>query len=229
MKKIVKVLLCIGLLIVALFLGLFLWNKLNEEPLEDYDYTETFTESNFPGIQNVSISYDLCFQNGTFIIVDDDPGFLVQIHCKLTVLIPGAKATNPRVAITNSSNGHYLTISITRENQMAPCSLKPGSAEIFCVVIIDRDLCVDLDASSGFGNLNLTAENAKFDTISMKHGINCPGNTSVDIKYSVVYENINIVVSKGTYYVYIECVLICGDDDYSPEPGVGGTLIKLGC
>jgi hypothetical protein len=224
MKKIVKVLICICLLVAALFIGLVLWKVLNEETLVDYDYTKTYTETDYPGIENVTINYDLCFQNATFIVVDDNPGFLVQIHCKLTVLIPGAKAANPRVSITNSSYGKYLTISITRENLMAPCSLEPGSAEISCEVIIDRDLCVDLDASSGFGNLNLTGDHAKFDTVSLKHGINCPGNTFVNLSDSFIYEDFTIFVSVGTYDITLHNVLIVGVQDISPS-GKGTIVI----
>jgi hypothetical protein len=222
MKKIVKVPLILVLLVVGLFVGLYIWKVANEETLVDYDYTETYTAANFPDTENVSITYDLCFQNGTFIVVDT-PDFLVQIHCKLTVLIPGAKAANPRVSITNSSYNEHLTILITRENELAPCSLEPGSAEMICEVLINRSLCIDLDASSGWGNLNLTGENAQFDTIHMYHGVNCPGNTFVDISDSVVFVDFIVSVSAGTYDITLDYVTIVGT--YSVTPSDKGTIV----
>ncbi len=102
------------LLVSAIVIG-GLYVLLTAEELVDYDETVTFDEATYSSTENISIYYDVCFHNVTFNVVDD-PGFIIKVNWKLTVLVEGAKGKNTNLQVTNTSNGRYMSIQIL--NQM---------------------------------------------------------------------------------------------------------------
>jgi len=74
----------VGLLVSALVIGIA-YVLLTQTPLVDYDETVTINEATYDEAENISIYYDVCFHNATFNVVDD-PGFIIRINYKLTVL-----------------------------------------------------------------------------------------------------------------------------------------------
>ncbi|NHJ14649.1 MAG: hypothetical protein EAX95_13300 [Candidatus Thorarchaeota archaeon] len=211
------------LLATALVVG-GLYVLLTLEPLVAYDETVTINEATYPEAVNISIYYDVCFHNVTFNIVDD-PGFMIRINYKLTVLVEGATGKNTGLQVTHSGNDRYVSIQILKENPADVCALNKGDAEAYVNVTINRAYTIDIEALAGHGNINLTATNATFDTIHFYHGLNCPGNNAINITNSVVYEDLTCEVSTGHFWVRLENVDIGGT--LSCTPSDRGVLIEI--
>lgn len=211
------------LLAVALIAG-GLYAVMSQTELVEYDETVVFLEDYNPTAQNISIYYDVCFHNVSFNVVDD-PGFMIKIHYKLTVLVEGAVGKNTNLQVTNSTHGRYVTIQILKENPSDICALHAGDAEAFVNVTINRAYTLDIEASAGDGNINLTASEATFDNIYFHHGINCAGNNGIDITNSSIYEDLTCQVSTGRYWVRLDSVLVRGTISCTPEGS--GTLVVL--
>ena len=211
------------LLVSALVIGV-LYVYLSQTPLVDYDETQTIYEDTYPSASNLSIYYDVCFHNVSFNVVDD-PGFIIKINWKLTVLVEGAKGKNMNLQVTNSSYGGVVYIQILKENPGDVCALHAGDAIATVNVTINRAYTIDIEASSGWGNMNLTANNATFQRIYFHHGINCPGNNGIDIANSTIYGDLTCEVSTGYYWVRLESVNVVGDVTCTPVNR--GTLIEI--
>lgn len=209
------------LLVAALLIG-GLYVLLSQTELVDYDDTITLQEDYNPEAENISIYYDVCFHNVTFNVVDD-PGFMIRIHYKLTVLVDGAVGKNTNLQVTNSTHGRYVSIQILKENPADVCGLRAGDAEATVDVTINSAYTIDIEALAGVGNINLTASNASFDDIYFHHGINCVGNNGINITDSVVYGDITCQVSTGRYWVRLANVDVRGT--VSCTPADSGTLI----
>jgi len=209
------------LLVVAMTLGV-LYTIVSQTELVDYDETVILYDDT--GIENISIYYDVCFHNVTFNVVDD-PGFMIEINWKLTVLVDGAVGKNTELQVTHSSYDKYMNIQILKENPADVCALHAGEAEATVTVTINRAYTLDIEALAGDGNINLTASDASFDTIYFHHGINCIGNNGISITNSVVYEDLTSQVSTGNYWVRLENVDIGGT--LSCTPASSGTLIVI--
>ncbi|TFG34827.1 hypothetical protein EU527_01245 [Candidatus Thorarchaeota archaeon] len=211
------------LLVVAMIIG-GLYILLSQTELVDYDETVIISEETYPTTENISIYYDVCFHNVTFNIVDD-PGFIIKINWRLTVLVDGAKGKNTMLQCIHSSNDEYLSIQILKENPNDVCALNLGDAEAFVNVTINRAYTIDIEALAGHGNINLTATDATFQSINFHHGINCPGNNGIDITNSTVYGDLICQVSTGHFWVRLENVNVGGALTCTPESQ--GTLIVL--
>jgi len=213
----------VGLLVSAIVIG-GMYVLLTQVPLVDYDETVTIDEDDYATAENISIYYDVCFHNVTFNVVDD-PGFIIEINWKLTVLIDGAKGKNTNLQVVHSGNDRYLSIEILKENPADVCALNKGDAEATVNVTINSAYTIALEALAGHGNINLTARNATFDRIYFHHGINCPGNNGIDMINSTVYGDITCQVTTGNYWVRLENVDVMGDVECTPVNQ--GTLIEL--
>ncbi|MHA2230684.1 MAG: hypothetical protein ACXABL_15920 [Candidatus Thorarchaeota archaeon] len=211
------------LLVTAIVIG-GLYVFLTQTELVDYDHTVVIDEDTYASAENISIYYDVCFHNVTFNVVDD-PGFMIKINWKLTVLVDGAKGKNTNLQVTSSGNGRYVTIQILKENPADVCALNKGDAEAFVNVTINRAYTIDLEALAGHGNINLTASDASFDNINFHHGINCPGNNGIYLTNSTVYEDLTCQVTTGNFYVRLDNVDVRGTLSCTPESS--GTLIVL--
>ena len=211
------------LLAAALFVGLA-YVYLSQTELVDYDNTLVISEETYPSATNISIDYDVCFHNVTFNVVDD-PGFMIKINWKLTVLVEGAKGKNTNLQVTNTSYDKYVTIHIWKENPSDVCALNKGDAEAFVNVTINSAYTLDITASSGHGNINLAASDAVFQNIDFHHGINCPGNNRINITDSTVNRDLTCEVATGTFWVRLENVEIGGT--LSCTPSGSGTLIVI--
>lgn len=211
------------LLVAAVTVGV-LYVFLSQTELVDYDETVVIHEDTYPSAENISIYCDVCFHNVTFNVVDD-PGFMIKINYKLTVLVEGAMGKNTHLQVTNSSYDKYVTIQILKENPADVCALRAGDAEAFVNVTINRAYTLDIEASAGNGNINLTASNASFQNIYFHHGINCAGNNGIDITNSVVYRDLTCQVSTGHFWVWLENVTVGGT--VSCTPADRGTLIVI--
>jgi len=196
----------------------------SQTELVDYDHTETLVEADYPTTENISIYYDVCFHNVTFNVVDD-PGFIIRINWKLTVLVDGAVGKNTELQVVTSSNGRYMSIQILKENPSDVCALHAGEAEASVNVTINSAYTIDLEAVAGDGNIALTASNSTFDNVYIHHGINCAGNNTIDIKDSTIYRDLTSEVSVGTYWVRLENVVVGGT--VSCTPVERGTLIVI--
>ncbi len=213
----------IVLLVVAMSIGV-LYAIFSQTELVDYDHTETLVEADYPTTENISIYYDVCFHNVTFNVVDD-PGFIIRINWKLTVLVDGAVGKNTELQVVTSSNGRYMSIQILKENPSDVCALHAGEAEASVNVTINSAYTIDLEAVAGDGNIALTASNSTFDNVYIHHGINCAGNNTIDIKDSIIYRDLTSEVSVGTYWVRLENVVVGGT--ISCTPVERGTLIVI--
>ena len=213
----------VGLLVSAIILG-GLYVLLTQVELVDYDETVTIYEDTYSEAENISIYYDVCFHNVTFNVVDD-PGFMIKINWKLTVLVEGAKGKNTNLQVTTTSYGRYVTIQILKENPSDICALNKGDATATVNVTINSAYTIDLEALAGHGNINLTANNATFDNIYFHHGINCPGNNGMDITNSTIYEDLTCQVTTGNYWVRLDNVDVRGT--VLCTPASSGTLIDL--
>ncbi len=211
------------LLASALTVGL-LYVYFSQTELVAYDETLVIYEETYPSAENISIYYDVCFHNVTFNVVDD-PGFMIKIDWKLTVLVEGAKGKNTGLQVTNSSNDEYVYIEILKENPGDVCALNKGDAEAFVNVTINRAYTLDIEASAGHGNMNLTATNATFSNIYFHHGINCPGNNGIYLTNSTVYRDLTCQVATGHFFVRLENVIIGGT--LLCTPADRGTLIEI--
>ena len=211
------------LLVVAVTIGV-LYVFLSQTELVDYDETVTIYEEDYPDAENISIYYDVCFHNVTFNVVDD-PGFMIKISFKLTVLVEGATGKNTHLQVTNSSSDEFVYIQILKDNPSDVCVLHAGDAEAFVNVTINRAYTLDIEASAGYGNINMTASNATFQNIYFHHGINCPGNNGISITNSTVYGDLTCQVSTGYYWVRLENVDVGGT--VSCTPVERGTLIVI--
>lgn len=213
----------VGLLVSAIVIG-GMYVLLTQVPLVDYDETVTIDEDDYATAENISIYYDVCFHNVTFNVVDD-PGFIIEINWKLTVLVEGAMGKNTNLQVVHSGNDRYLSIQILKENPADVCALNKGDAEATVTVTINSAYTIALEALAGHGNINLTATNATFDDIYFHHGINCPGNNGIDMINSTVYGDITCQVTTGNYWVRLENVDVMGDVECTPVSQ--GTLIEL--
>jgi hypothetical protein len=157
--------------------------------------------------------------------VVDDPGFMIKINWKLTVLVNGAQGKNTNLQVTNSSYGKHVTIQILKENPSDICALKAGDAEAMVNVTINRAYTLDIEALAGHGHVNLTARDARFDNIYVHHGINCPGDNGISLTNSVVYEDLTCQVTTGHFWVRLENVNVGGT--LSCTPASSGTLLVL--
>jgi len=211
------------LLVTAVVIG-GLYVLLTQTELVDYDETVTIYEDTYPSAENISIYYDVCFHNATFNVVDD-PGFMIKINWKLTVLVEGAKGKNTNLQVTNTSYGKYVTIQILKENPGDVCALNKGDAEATVNVTINSAYTLDIEALAGHGNINLTASDATFDNIYFHHGINCPGDNGIDITNSTVYGDLTCQVTTGNFWVRLEDVYVGGE--LLCTPPTSGTLIVV--
>jgi hypothetical protein len=211
------------LLAAALVVGLA-YVYLSQTELVDYDNTLVISEETYPTAKNISIYYDVCFHNVTFNVVDD-PGFMIKINWKLTVLVEGAKGKNTNLQVTNTSYDKYVTIQILKENPSDVCALNKGDAEAFVNVTINRAYTLDIEAVSGHGNINLTASGAVFQNIYIHHGINCPGNNRINITDSTVNRDLTCEVATGHFWVRLENVEMGGT--LSCTPSGSGTLTVI--
>jgi hypothetical protein len=184
----------------------------------------TIYEDTYPSAENISIYYDVCFHNATFNVVDD-PGFMIKINWKLTVLVDGAKGKNTNLQVTNTSYGKYVTIQILKENPSDICALNKGDAVATVNVTINRAYTIDIEALAGHGNINLTASEATFDSIYFHHGINCPGDNGISLTNSTVYGDLTCQVTTGNFWVRLEDVNVGGE--LSCTPPTSGTLIIM--
>ena len=184
--------------------------------MTEYDETLVLYEDYNPTAENITILYDVCFHNVTFNVVDD-PGFMIKIEWKLTVLVEGAVGKNTNLQVNNSTYGRYVTIQIWKENPSDVCALHAGEARATVDVTINRAYTISIDALSGDGNMNLTAVDATFMDINFHHGINCAGNNGIYITNSTVYGDITSEVSTGHAWVRLENVTIGGTMICTPE------------
>lgn len=211
------------LVVSAVIIG-GLYVLLTQTDLVDYDETMVIYQDTYSSAENISIYYDVCFHNVTFNVVDD-PGFMIKINWKLTVLVDGAKGKNTNLQVTNSSYGKYVTIQILKENPSDICALNAGDAKAIVNVTINRAYTLDIEALAGHGNINLTASDASFDNIDFHHGINCPGDNGISITNSVVYGDLTCQVTTGNFWVRLENVNVGGT--LSCTPASSGTLLVL--
>jgi hypothetical protein len=211
------------LLVTAMIIGGF-YILLTSPELVDYDETVIIYEDTYASAENISIYYDVCFHNVTFNVVDD-PGFMIKINWKLTVLVDGAKGRNTNLQVVNSSYSRYVTIQILKENPNDVCALNKGDAEATVNVTINRAYTLDIEALAGHGNMNLTASNATFQNINFHHGINCPGNNGMNIMNSTVYGDLTCQVDTGHYWVRLDNVTVGGTVTCTPPDR--GTLIEI--
>jgi hypothetical protein len=215
---------CFVVLLATAIVALGFYTILTSTELVDYDETEVFNEADYPTLQNISIYYDVCFHNVTFNVVDD-PGFVIRINWKLTVLVEGAKGKNTHLQVVNSSDGNNLNIQILKENPADVCALNKGDARAFVNVTINRAYTIDIEALAGHGNINMTATEATFMDIYFHHGINCPGNNWIDLVNSTVYGDLICQVTTGQFWVRLDNVYIGGTVECTPD--TSGTLIIL--
>ncbi len=201
-----------------------LYALMSQTELVDYDETVVIYDADYSSAENISIYYDVCFHNVTFNVVDD-PGFMIEINYKLTVLVDGALGKNTNLQVTQSGNGRYVSIQILKENPADVCALHAGEAEATVNVTINSAYTIDIEAVAGDGNINLTASDARFDNIYFHHGINCLGNNGIDIANSVVYEDLTSQVSAGRFWVRLDNVDVRGTVSCTPESS--GTLIVI--
>ncbi|MHA1935118.1 MAG: hypothetical protein ACW97A_07530 [Candidatus Thorarchaeota archaeon] len=217
-----------GILFVLLFVSALiiggLYVLLTMEPIVEYDETVVIYEDTYSSAENISIYYDVCFHNATFNVVDD-PGFMIKIEYKLTVLVDGATGKNTNLQVTQSGNGRYVTIQILKENPADVCALNKGDAEAIVNVTINRAYTIDIEALAGHGDISLTASDASFDNINFHHGINCPGDNTINITNSVVYEDLTCQVTTGNFWVRLDNVDVRGTLLCTPESS--GTLIEI--
>jgi len=213
----------IGLLVTAIVIG-GMYVLLTQVELVDYDETVTINEVAYPTAENISIYYDVCFHNATFNVVED-PGFIIKINYKLTVLVEGAKGKNTNLQVVQSGYNRYITIQILKENPSDVCALNKGDARATVNVTINSAYTIDIEALAGHGNMNMTATNATFDDIYFHHGINCPGNNGINLVNSTVYGDITCQVATGQYWVRLENVDARGTVECTPASQ--GTLIEL--
>lgn len=211
------------LLAVALVIGIA-YVYFTQTPLVEYDETLTLDETTYPTTENISIYYDVCFHNVTFNVVDN-PGYIIKIDWKLTVLVEGAVGKNTNLQVLHTSNDEHLSIQILKENPNDVCALHAGDARATVNVTINRAYTIDIEASAGDGNMNLTATNATFQNINFHHGINCAGNNGIYLTNSTVYDDIDCHVSTGHYFVRLENVDVGGA--ISCTPADRGTLIEI--
>ena len=211
------------LLVSALIIG-GLYVLLTQTEVVDYDEMLVIHEDTYSSADNISIYYDVCFHNVTFHVVDD-PGFMIKINWKLTVLVDGAKGKNTNLQVTNSSYGKQVTIQILKENPSDICALKAGDATAIVNVTINRAYTLDIEALAGHGNINLTASNARFTNIYFHHGINCPGDNGMSITNSIVYGDLTCQVTTGKFWVRLENVNVEGA--LSCTPASRGILLVL--
>jgi len=160
----------------------------------------------------------------TFNVVDD-PGFMIEITCKLKVLVEGAKGKNTNLQVQHSGNGRYVSIQILKENPADVCALNRGDAEAFVNVTINRAYTIDIEALAGHGNINMTATNSTFSDIYFHHGINCPGSNGIYLTNSTVYGDLTCQVTTGSFFVRLDTVDVRGT--ISCTPTGSGTLIEL--
>ncbi len=212
------------LLLVVAMIAFVSYALLSQTEIVDYNETVTLHEGDYPEVENISIYYDVCFHNVTFNVVDD-PGFIIRINWRLTVLVEGAVGKNTNLQVTYTSNGEYMSIQILKENPSDICALHAGDAEATVNVTINRAYTLDIEALAGDGNINLIASNATFDNIYFHHGINCLGNNTMDITNSVVYEDLICQVSMGRYWVRLDNVDVRGAISCTPESS--GSLIVV--
>ncbi|MFX1369789.1 MAG: hypothetical protein ACFFAY_14430 [Promethearchaeota archaeon] len=215
---------CFVVLLAAAIVAGGLYVLLTLEPLVAYDETVTINEASYPEVQNISIYYDVCFHNVTFNVVDD-PGFIIKINYKLTVLVDGATGKNTELQVTQNVNDQYMRIEILKENPADVCALNKGDAEATVNVTINSAYTIDLEALAGHGDISLTATGGTFDTIHFHHGINCPGDNFVNMTNSVVYEDLTCQVTTGNFWVRLDNVSVGGTISCTPEDR--GTLIEL--
>lgn len=215
---------CFVVLLATALVAGGLYVLLTATEIVPYNETEVFYEADYPYLQNISIYYDVCFHNVTFNVVDD-PGFVIKINMKLTVLVEGAKGKNTNLQVVNSSNDQYLSIQILKENPSDVCALNKGDARAIVNVTINRAYTIDIEASAGHGNINMTAIGATFMDINFHHGINCPGNNGIGLTNSTVYGDITCRVDTGHYWVRLDNVYVVGDVVCTPESS--GTLIII--
>ena len=211
------------LLVTAMIVGGF-YILLTSPELVDYDETVIIYEDTYASAENISIYYDVCFHNVTFNVVDD-PGFMIKINWKLTVLVDGAKGRNTNLQVVNSSYSRYVTIQILKENPNDVCALNKGDARATVNVTINSAYTIDLEALAGHGNMNLTANNATFQNINFHHGINCPGNNGMNITNSTVYGDLTCQVDTGHYWVRLDNVTVGGTVSCTPPDR--GTIIEI--
>jgi len=211
------------LLAAALVIGIA-YVYMTQTPLVDYDHSLTIDEATYPNTRNISIYYDVCFHNVSFNVVND-PGYIIKIDWKLTVLVEGAVGKNTNLQVTQSSNDQYLSVQILKENPNDVCALHPGEARATVNVTINRAYTIDIEASAGDGNMNLTATNATFENINFHHGINCKGNNGLYLTNSTVYGDFDCHVSVGHYFVQLENVDVSGT--ISCTPADRGTVIEI--
>ncbi|MHA1480520.1 MAG: hypothetical protein ACTSQZ_03755 [Candidatus Thorarchaeota archaeon] len=223
MRKRSMGLLFVLLLVSAIVIG-GMYVLLTQTELVDYNETVIIDEDTYSEAENISIYYDVCFHNVTFNVVDD-PGFMIKINWKLTVLVDGAKGKNTNLQVVTSANGRYVSIQILKENPSDVCAMNRGEAEATVNVTINRAYTIDLEALAGHGNINLTATDASFDNIYFHHGINCFGNNGIYLTNTVVYEDLTCQVTSGNFFVRLESVDIGGTLSCTPEGS--GTLIEL--
>ena len=212
------------LLLVVAMVAFVSYAVFSQTALVDYDETVVFNQDYNPDATNISIYYDVCFHNVTFNVVDD-PGFMVKINYKLTVLVDGAVGKNTKLQVTNSTYGRYVTIQILKENPSDICALHAGDARATVDVTINSAYTLDIEASSGDGNINLTASNATFQRIYFHHGVGCLGNNGINITNSTVYDDLTCEVSAGHFWVRLENVPVGGTLSCAPEGQ--GTLIVI--
>lgn len=215
---------CFAVLLASAIVVGGLYVLLSAEPLVDYDETVTLFETDYASAENISIYYDVCFHNVTFNVVDD-PGFMIKINYKLTVLVDGAKGKNTNLQVNYNSYGTQVTVEILKENPADVCALNKGDARATVNVTINRAYIIDIEALAGHGNINLTASGATFQDIYFHHGINCPGNNGINITNSVVYGDLTCQVTTGHFWVRLDTVNVVGDTVCNPLDR--GTLIVI--
>jgi hypothetical protein len=215
---------CFVVLLASAIVYAGLYVLLTQTELVEYDETVTLNEATYPSVENISIYYDVCFHNVSFNVVDD-PGFIIKINWKLTVLVDGAKGKNTNLQVIYDSNDRYMTVQILKENPNDICALNKGDARATVNVTINNAYTIDLEASAGHGNMNLTASNATFDNINFHHGINCPGNNGMNITDSVVYGDLTCKVDTGNFWVRLDNVDVRGEVECTPPER--GTLIVI--
>jgi hypothetical protein len=211
------------LLVTALVVGIA-YVYLSQTPLTNYDESLVISEDTYPTAQNISIYYDVCFHNVTFNVVDN-PGFMIKIDWKLTVLVEGAVGKNTKLQVTNTSYDRYVYIQILKENPSDVCALHAGDARATVNVTINSAYTIDIDASAGNGNMNLTATNATFQNINLHHGINCIGNNGIYLMNSTVFGDLTCHVSTGHYWVILDSCVVHGTITCTPTDR--GTLIQM--
>ena len=215
---------CFAVLLATAIVASGLYLLLTLEPIVDYDEIVTLSEATYPTAENISIYYDVCFHNVTFNVVDD-PGYLIRINYKLTVLVEGAKGKNTNLQVNYDSYGTHVSIQILKENPADVCALNKGDAEATVNVTINSAYTIDIEALAGHGNINMTATNATFQDIYFHHGLNCPGNNGIELVNSTVYGDLTCMVSTGHFWVRLENVFVGGTVECTPEDR--GTLIEL--